>query len=81
MDPCVQVSYTASSPVFENKTKYPRFFRMIPISKEFANGYAALIKEQGWKKVAVISSIDDFTYTVGDNMYLEESLLVFLYTK
>jgi len=70
MYPCVQVSYTASSSVFENRTKYPRFFRMIPISKEFANGYAALIKEQGWQKVAVISTIDDFTYTVGVNIYV-----------
>ena len=47
--------------------RYSRFYRLIPIAQEFANGYAALINDQGWQKVTVISTMDDFTKRVSDN--------------
>jgi len=59
---------------------------MIPISEEFANGFAALIEDQEWMKVAVISSIDNLTKKVGDNIYTINSWkdvclhMFFLYT-
>ena len=54
------MSYTASSSVFANTTKYPRFFRLLPIAEDFADGFVAVIKELQWKRVAVISYIDEF---------------------
>ena len=58
------MSYTASSSVFADATRYPRFFRLLPIAEEFANGFAAVIKELKWKRVAVIAYIDEFMVKV-----------------
>lgn len=60
----LQVSYTVSSSVFGNTTRYPRFFRLVPITEEFASGFVAVVKELNWKRVAVISYVDEFTLKV-----------------
>ena len=58
------MSYTASSSVFADIIRYPRFFRFVPIAEEFAEGFVAVIKELKWKRVAVISYIDEFMLKV-----------------
>ena len=50
--------------MFADITRYPRFFRLLPIAEEFANGFAAVIKEFNWKRVAVIAYADAFMLKV-----------------
>ena len=38
-----------------DKKSYPRFYRMVPIIEQLADGYVALIKELNWNRVAIIS--------------------------
>ena len=60
----MQVCYTVSSIVFANTTRYPRFFRLLPIAQDFADGFVAVIKELNWKRVAVIAYINEFMLEV-----------------
>ena len=53
-----------SSSAFGNTTKYPRFFRLLPITEEFVNGFVALVEEFEWKRVAVIAFTDEFMLKV-----------------
>ncbi|XP_065892681.1 gamma-aminobutyric acid type B receptor subunit 2-like isoform X2 [Dysidea avara] len=62
-----QVSYSASSPVFGDKKKYPRFFRTIPELNQLFDGYSEFLKKMNWNRVAVIYYDDDFTLNVGSN--------------
>lgn len=60
-----QVAYTASDSVFgDDRIRYPRFYRMVPITKQIAEGYVALIKKLNWNRVAMISYDDDFNINV-----------------
>ena len=61
---CCQVSYTASSKVFENRTRFPRFFRLVPIAEDFADGFVAVVKRLEWNRVAVLSYDEDFVFNV-----------------
>ena len=60
----LQVSYTVSSSAFANTVRYPRFFRLLPIAEEFANGFVAVVKKLNWNRVAVISYLDEFVSKV-----------------
>ena len=63
--PSLQVAYTASDSVFGvDKESYPRFYRMVPITEQVADGYLALVKKLNWNRVAVITYDDDFNVNV-----------------
>ena len=60
-----QVAYTASSSLFGiDKVRYPRFYRLVPITEQLADGYVALVRELNWNRVAVISYDDEFYLNV-----------------
>jgi len=61
----MQVAYTVSDPKFaQERHRYPRFFRMVPLTEQIADEYVELIKRLGWTRVAVISYDDDFNINV-----------------
>ena len=60
----LQVSYTVSSTIFGDTTRYPRFFRLLPITEDFADGFVAVIKELKWTRVAVVAYINEFMLKV-----------------
>ena len=60
-----QVAYTASDSVFGiDKERYPRFYRLVPVTEQLVDGYVALIKDLNWNRVALISYDDDFNIDV-----------------
>ena len=60
-----QVAYTASSSLFGiDKERYPRFYRLVPITEQLADGYVALVKKLNWNRVAVISYDDELSLNV-----------------
>ncbi|XP_065916310.1 gamma-aminobutyric acid type B receptor subunit 2-like isoform X2 [Dysidea avara] len=63
-----QVSYAATSPLFGNQEKYPRFYRMVTEVTQYFDGYDAILRKFNWKKVAVVYYDDDFTLNVGNNV-------------
>lgn len=50
--------------MFENKTHFPRFYRLVPIAEDFADGFVALVKRLNWNRVAVLSYDEDFVFNV-----------------
>lgn len=61
----LQVAYTASSPVFgEDKDHYPRFYRVVPVIRQIAEGCVAVVKKLHWKRIAIITGEDEFYYNV-----------------
>ena len=63
------MAYTASDSKFaRERHRYPRFYRMVPLTEQVADGYVALIKQLQWKRVAVISHDDDFNINVSTSI-------------
>jgi len=61
----LQVTYTASFSLFgKDKIRYPRFYRLVPITEQIADGYVALIKKLNWKRVTVITDEDELNLNV-----------------
>ena len=59
------MAYTASDSVFGiDKESYPRFYRMVPVTKQIVDGYIVIMKELNWNRVALISYDDDFNIDV-----------------
>ena len=68
------MAYTASDSKFaRERHRYPRFYRMVPLTEQVADAYIALIKELNWKRVAVISHDDDFNINV--SLYIVHNLI------
>ena len=63
----LQVSYSATSPLFGNMIRYTRFYRTVPEVTRFFVPYAEVLQWLNWKKVAVIYYDDDFTLNVCGN--------------
>ena len=60
-----QVAYTASFSLFGiDKERYPRFYRLVPITEQLADGYVALVKKLNWNRVTVISYDDELSLNV-----------------
>lgn len=55
--------------MFENKTRFPRFYRLVPIAEDFADGFVAVVKKLNWNRVAVLSYDDDFVVNVRKCLY------------
>ncbi|XP_029435555.1 extracellular calcium-sensing receptor-like [Rhinatrema bivittatum] len=55
-----QVSYSASSPLLSDKTKFPSFLRTIPSDTIQARGLAQLVLYFGWTWVGILSTEDAY---------------------
>ncbi|XP_065916307.1 gamma-aminobutyric acid type B receptor subunit 2-like isoform X2 [Dysidea avara] len=75
-----QVSYAATSPLFGDKERYPRFYCLVPDITQYFVGYSKILGKFNWKKVAVIYYDDDFTLNVGKKFlnYLNNSVEIIL---
>lgn len=66
---CMQVSYRSSSALFgADKISYPRFFRLVPRSEQFADINIAIVHQFKWKRVAMV------TYTTRFLLYVSTLL-------
>ena len=50
--------------MFENKTRFPRFYRLVSTAEDFADGFVAVVKRLKWNRVAVLSYDEDFVFNV-----------------
>ena len=48
----------------KDKKSYPRFYRMVPITEQLADGYVALARKLNWNRVAIISYDSDYYLNV-----------------
>ena len=64
----MQVSYTATSPDLSNEARFPTFFRAISSDISTVDANVALIKEFGWRQVAII--------TENINLFIAVSFLI-----
>ncbi|XP_065188631.1 metabotropic glutamate receptor 2-like [Sycon ciliatum] len=53
-----QITYWASSSVFDDTDEYPYLFRTVPSDKHQVRGLADMIEHFGWRYVAVVASSD-----------------------
>ena len=62
----------------KDKTRFPRFYRMVPVTEQIADGYVALVKKLNWKRVTVITDGNELNLNVS-YMYtmLDEFILMF----
>ena len=60
----IQLSYAATSPLLNNKERYPRFYRLVPDITQYFDGFRAILKYFNWRRVAVIYYDDEFTLNV-----------------
>ncbi|XP_065917614.1 gamma-aminobutyric acid type B receptor subunit 1-like [Dysidea avara] len=68
-----QVAYTASSSLFgKDKVRFPRFYRLVPITEQITDGYVALVEKLNWKRVTVITDEDELNLNAG--IHTEEML-------
>nr|DAA64519.1 TPA_inf: venus kinase receptor [Apis florea] len=58
----VVISYSAEGSSFNDRTKYPYFFRTIGENKQYKHVYLQLLKKLGWKRVASLTE-DGQKYT------------------
>ncbi|CAL7950409.1 unnamed protein product [Xylocopa violacea] len=58
----VIISYSAEGSSFNDRTKYPYFFRTIGENKQYKHVYLQLLKKLGWKRVASLAE-DGQKYT------------------
>ena len=59
------MAYTASSSLFgKDKVRFPRFYRLVPITEQMADGYVALIEKLNWNRVTVITDEDELNLNV-----------------
>ena len=56
----LQISPTASSPVFDDRKRFPNFFRLESPDHKLNPAKIALMREFNWKKVATINHADVF---------------------
>ena len=57
----LQVAYTASSSLFgKDKRRFPRFYRLVPITEQISRGHLALIRKLNWKRVMIVSYENEF---------------------
>ena len=51
---CMQVSCVSSSVALANRVQYPSYFQVLSPDANLADGFLAIIKQFGWRKVALI---------------------------
>ena len=50
-----QIAYVAAASVFDDRVRFPGFFRMLPSFSHFGEATAIFSQEMGWSQVAVIT--------------------------
>ena len=50
----MQLSCVSSSAALANRVKYPDYFQLLAPDAGLANGFLAIVKQFGWKRVALI---------------------------
>eukprot|EP00079_Xenopus_tropicalis_P023392 XP_012815764.1 PREDICTED: vomeronasal type-2 receptor 26-like [Xenopus tropicalis] len=55
-----QISYFATSPIFNNRYLFPSFFRTIPSDEFQMKGLAQLVSHFGWSWVGLLASDNDY---------------------
>ena len=50
----MQLSCVSSSAALANRVKYPNYFQLLAADAGLANGFLAIIKQFGWRRVALI---------------------------
>jgi len=68
------VAYTVTSPLFGDRERYPRFYRIVPDIAQYIVGYSEILRELNWKRVAVIYYEDEFSLNVcGNNIQYDSN--------
>lgn len=77
----LQVSYTSISSVFAaDKISYPRYFRLVPSSGQFADIIVAIVNNLKWKRVAMITHATYFLLGVSIKSPLPIYVVNWLFT-
>ncbi|XP_005986178.1 taste receptor type 1 member 2 [Latimeria chalumnae] len=63
-----QISYYVTAQGLNDITRYPSFFRLIPSAQYQIQAIILLLKEFGWKWIAVISSDDDYGIQAAESL-------------
>ena len=50
-----QIAYVAAASVFDDRARFPSFFRALPSFSHLAEALATFAGEMGWSQVAVIT--------------------------
>ena len=50
-----QIAYVAAASVFDDRARFPGFFRVLPSFSHLAEALAIFAGEMGWSQIAVIS--------------------------
>ena len=48
------MSCVSSSPSLSDRVRYPRYFQLLSSAERIAFGYYAVIREFGWRRIAII---------------------------
>ena len=65
------MAYTVATSFFgEDKDRYPRFYRLVPITEQIVSGYVALVKKLNWNRVLIISYDREFYSDVSTHIPL-----------
>ena len=62
--PFVQVSYSSSSGVLDDREQFPYFFRTIPSDKDIVLGISEFIDYFNWSRVVIFTQDDERFKTV-----------------
>ena len=60
----MQLSCVSSSSELGDRVKYPNHFQLLAPDADLADGFLAIIKQFGWKKVALIVQEENLLTTV-----------------
>ena len=60
----LQVSCDSAAPELEDRTRFKRYFQMIPTEASLSNIFKALIDQYGWHKLHTIAPNRDVFITV-----------------
>jgi hypothetical protein len=63
----MQISCASSSDVLSDRTRFPYYFQLLPSEVNLARVFYSIIKEYGWRRVALIVQ-NEHRYQVVDEL-------------
>ena len=63
----IQLSCVSSSAALANRVQYPNYFQLLAPDANLADGFLAIIKQFGWRKVALIVQEENLLTVVSSN--------------
>lgn len=69
-----QISYSSTSTALSDKSRYPTFFRTVPPDSKQAQAIAAIIAQQGWKRVTVLHTVSGYGTSLNEIFQSEAAL-------